>query len=48
MEAMTSASSQIASELDVFQATLRRVRQEAITAEIIELGTGATAAHDAR
>ena len=41
MEAMSSASSQIASELETFQATLRRVRQEAITAEIIELGTGA-------
>ncbi len=44
MEAMTSAGSQIARELEVFEATLRRVRQEAITAEIIELGTGATSA----
>jgi F-type H+-transporting ATPase subunit gamma len=42
MEAMSSAGTQIARELDTFQATLRRVRQEAITAEIIELGTGAT------
>ena len=41
LEAMTSAGSQIARELDEFQAVLRRVRQEAITAEIIELGTGA-------
>ena len=40
MEAMTSAGSQIARELETFEATLRRVRQEAITAEIIELGTG--------
>jgi F-type H+-transporting ATPase subunit gamma len=43
MEAMSSAGSQITRELETFQATLRRVRQEAITAEIIELGTGATA-----
>ena len=48
MEAMTSASTQIARELGEFEATLRRVRQEAITAEIIELGTGAAAAQDAR
>lgn len=41
MVAMSSAANQIARELDTFQATLRRVRQEAITAEIIELGTGA-------
>jgi F-type H+-transporting ATPase subunit gamma len=44
MEAMTAAGSQIARELDTFQATLRRVRQEAITAEIIELGTGVASA----
>jgi F-type H+-transporting ATPase subunit gamma len=44
MEAMTSAGSQIARELEMFQATLRRVRQETITAEIIELSTGAEAA----
>ena len=48
MEAMSAAGSQIARELDQFQATLRRVRQEAITAEIIELGTGAAASRDAR
>ncbi|WP_294606562.1 F0F1 ATP synthase subunit gamma [uncultured Roseovarius sp.] len=43
MEAMSSAGSEIARELETFQATLSRVRQEAITAEIIELGTGAAA-----
>lgn len=46
MEAMSSAGTQIARELETFQATLRRVRQEAITAEIIELGTGAVTARD--
>ncbi|MGP9768106.1 F0F1 ATP synthase subunit gamma [Halomonas sp. AOP13-D3-9] len=40
MAAMSAAGSQIEQELEVFQATLRRVRQETITAEIIELGTG--------
>ena len=48
MEAMTAAGTQIGRELETFQATLRRVRQEAITAEIIELGTGAAAAAPAR
>ena len=48
MEAMSSAGTQIARELETFQATLRRVRQEAITAEIIELGTGAVTARDRR
>lgn len=48
MEAMTAADSQIARELETFQATLRRVRQEAITAEIIELGTGAVASEAAK
>lgn len=48
MEAMTSAGTQIARELDTFQATLRRVRQEAITAEIIELGTGVAAKNAAK
>jgi F-type H+-transporting ATPase subunit gamma len=46
LEAMAAAGSQISRELEEFQATLRRVRQEAITAEIIELGTGAAAARD--
>lgn len=41
MAAMTAAGDQIARELDGFEATLHRVRQEAITAEIIELGAGA-------
>ncbi|RUR28341.1 F0F1 ATP synthase subunit gamma [Vreelandella andesensis] len=40
MAAMSAAGNQIEQELEVFQATLRRVRQETITAEIIELGTG--------
>lgn len=48
MNAMTAAGSQIARELAQYEATLRRVRQEAITAEIIELGTGAAAAGPAR
>lgn len=48
MEAMSSAGSQIGRELIAFQAKLRRVRQEAITAEIIELGTGAASAREAR
>ncbi|MDG1129440.1 MAG: F0F1 ATP synthase subunit gamma [Paracoccaceae bacterium] len=41
MDAMSAAGSQIARELETFQALLRQVRQEDITAEIIELGTGA-------
>ena len=48
MEAMASAGAQIARELETFQAKLRRVRQEAITAEIIELGTGTASAEPAR
>ena len=40
MQAMSAAGTQISRELGVFEALLRRVRQEAITAEIIELGTG--------
>nr|WP_272213183.1 F0F1 ATP synthase subunit gamma [Marinicella sp. W31]MDC2879131.1 F0F1 ATP synthase subunit gamma [Marinicella sp. W31] len=48
LQAMAAAGSQIARELEAFEATLRRVRQEAITAEIIELGTGAAAARDER
>jgi F-type H+-transporting ATPase subunit gamma len=38
LEAMSAAGSQIEHELETFNATLRRIRQEAITAEIIELG----------
>jgi F-type H+-transporting ATPase subunit gamma len=41
MAAMSAAGNQIACELETFQARLRRVRQEEITAEIIELSTGA-------
>lgn len=48
LQAMSSAGSQIARELETFEATLRRVRQEAITAEIIELGTGAVSAREQR
>lgn len=44
LEAMTSAGSQIERELDQFRAKLSRVRQEEITAEIIELGTGIASA----
>ncbi|HEV8033838.1 FoF1 ATP synthase subunit gamma, partial [Yoonia sp.] len=48
MEAMSAAGSQITRELGEFEATLRQVRQEAITAEIIELGTGTASARGAR
>jgi len=48
MEAMSAAGSQITRELGKFEATLRQVRQEAITAEIIELGTGTASARGAR
>lgn len=48
LEAMSAAGSQIGRELETFQAKLRRVRQEAITAEIIELGTGAASARKAK
>jgi F-type H+-transporting ATPase subunit gamma len=48
MEAMSAASSQITRELGCFEATLRQVRQEAITAEIIELGTGTASARGER
>lgn len=42
METMSAAGSQIEGELETLEATLRRTRQEAITAEIIELSTGAS------
>ncbi|WP_342070360.1 F0F1 ATP synthase subunit gamma [Yoonia algicola] len=48
MQAMSAASSQITRELDRFEGTLRQVRQEAITAEIIELGTGTASARGSR
>ena len=43
MEAMASARSQIERQLSVLQASQRIVRQEEITAEIIELAAGETA-----
>ncbi len=43
MEAMTSARGQIERQLSALQATQRIVRQEEITAEIIELAAGETA-----
>ncbi len=43
MEAMASAHSQIDLQLSELQATQRTVRQEEITAEIIELAAGETA-----
>ncbi|GGB55710.1 hypothetical protein GCM10011316_29730 [Roseibium aquae] len=43
MAAMSAASRQIEDELDVLEALARRQRQEAITAEIIEIAAGAMA-----
>lgn len=43
MEAMAAARSQIERKLSALQATQRRVRQEEITAEIIELAAGESA-----
>ncbi len=43
MEAMAAARSQIERQLSALQATQRQVRQEEITAEIIELAAGETA-----
>jgi F-type H+-transporting ATPase subunit gamma len=43
MEAMAAARGQIERQLSVLQATQRQVRQEEITAEIIELAAGETA-----
>lgn len=43
MAAMAAASRQIEEELGVLEALARRVRQEAITAEIIEIAAGAMA-----
>lgn len=48
LEAMSITGSQITRELEEFRTKLRQIRQEAITAEIIELGTGTTSPHDAR
>lgn len=44
MEAMAAARHQVEQRLTALQATQRRVRQDEITAEIIELAAGATAA----
>ena len=43
MEAMAAARNQIERQLSALQATQRQVRQEEITAEIIELAAGETA-----
>ncbi|MEQ8251905.1 F0F1 ATP synthase subunit gamma [Oceanibaculum nanhaiense] len=43
MAAMSAASRQIEEELGVLEALARRMRQEAITAEIIEIAAGAMA-----
>lgn len=43
MAAMSAASRQIEDELGVLEALARRERQEAITAEIIEIASGAMA-----
>ncbi len=46
MQAMSAARSQVSRQLSVLQATERRVRQEEITAEVIELAAGETASLD--
>jgi F-type H+-transporting ATPase subunit gamma len=48
MEAMASAHRQIDRQLSALQATQRIVRQEEITAEIIELAAGETASRSKR
>ena len=48
MEAMASARNQIERRLSALQATQRQVRQEEITAEIIELAAGETASRSDR
>lgn len=48
MEAMAAARSQIERQLSSLQATQRQVRQEEITAEIIELAAGETASRTER
>lgn len=48
MQSMTSAGRQIQREQGTFQAKPRRVQQEAITTEIIELSTGAAATGTAK
>ncbi len=46
MEAMASAHQQVERQLSSLQSTQRVVRQEEITAEIIELAAGETASRD--
>ena len=46
MEALPAPGSKITCEAGDFEATLRLVQHEAITAEIIELGTGAASSRD--
>ena len=46
MEAMANARNQIQRRLDALQSTARQVRQEEITAEIIELAAGETASRE--
>ena len=48
MEAMAAARNQIERQLSSLQATQRHVRQEEITAEIIELAAGAQASQSMR
>jgi len=48
MEAMVAAHSQVEHQLSTLQATQRIVRQEEITAEIIELAAGETASRSAQ
>jgi len=48
MEAMAAARNQIERQLSELQATQRHVRQEEITAEIIELAAGETASRAGR
>jgi F-type H+-transporting ATPase subunit gamma len=48
MEAMASARSQIERKLSALLATQRIIRQEEITAEIIELAAGETAGRSDR
>lgn len=48
IEAMSASGTQITRELGELEATLRQARQEAITAEIIELGNGAVSSRNVR
>ena len=47
MAVMTSAQAQIKRELETLEMTQRQVRQEAITAEIIEIAAGEMAGREA-